>query len=145
MYNNLLSGRLESEQIGVDIIKKIMLVEANKETASTIEAVIGRLGDLETFETHTAALLKLQQVRPDVIIAHVGKDEIVAIAFVRAVRAAERIADISRAPIILLTGGGRSKTIAELEDTSVVDEVLEKPFTNDNLRNAVRTFLGFET
>ncbi|MGQ0696557.1 MAG: sigma-54-dependent transcriptional regulator [Nitrospiraceae bacterium] len=115
---------------------RVMIVDDDPETLALLREVVTKEGyQVETLEDAEAALRRLNEWQPDLVITDIQMPRMDGLALLAAVR--EKTPDIM---VILLTAYGSLKTAVDAIKTGAFD-YLSKPFMVDDIRLVVRRAL----
>jgi DNA-binding response OmpR family regulator len=119
--------------------KTILVLEDDAPMQRFIENTLAPEGfQIEAAKDGLEGLVKIDRVRPDLIIADIMMPRLDGITFARAVKAHEQTKAI---PIIFLTGRGDSRSMIEGINVGA-RYYLTKPFDPDDLISKVKKALG---
>ncbi len=118
--------------------ERVLIVDDEEPIRMLIREVLGAAGyEVDTAASGEEALTRLEQDRYDLVVADVRMPGIDGVELYRLI--GRRWPELQRR-LIFITGDPESvRTVSHLEDTDV--PCLEKPFTVEQLRHAVRTLL----
>lgn len=119
---------------------KILLIEDEGLVAGTLEIVLRKVGHTVTIAPNgVVGLEKFAAERPDLIITDIIMPEKEGIETIQEIRAKDP--DI---PIIAYSGGGRTRNydFLRMADKLGANEVIRKPFSNEDLIATVNRLLA---
>jgi DNA-binding response OmpR family regulator len=119
---------------------KILLIEDEMLVSSTLEIVLRKAGHTVVVAADgQIGLNKFAAERPDLVLTDIIMPEKEGIETIQEIRAID-----PKVPILAYSGGGRTKNYDFLRMAHKLgaNEVLRKPFANEDLLAAVRRCLG---
>ena len=132
------SRRQTATDIGKNARKRILLIEDNPDSRTTLQAVLGARYVLLEADDGEQGLASIIRERPDLVLLDMALPGIDGLAVVQRIKENEKTAEI---PVIALTAramkGDREKTLA-----AGCDDYVSKPFDAEELLTKVNSFLG---
>lgn len=121
--------------------KRVLLIEDEPNIIEAISFILSRDGfTVHTHEDGATAMAKIRSTPPDMIILDVMLPGQSGFEILRQVKADP---EIGKTPVLMLTARGQAKD----RDTAQrlgADEFMTKPFSNAEVRDAVRNMVGHE-
>lgn len=116
---------------------RVLAVDDDPDTLEMLEVLLGSLGwSVTVAASSEAALERLSDARPDLILSDIGLPDMDGCALMRAIRSREN----SRIPAIAVSGSGLTEDVCEALEAGF-DAHLTKPLTLAALFGAVRRVL----
>jgi CheY-like chemotaxis protein len=120
----------------------VLIIEDTTELAEVIQATLERLNMVTAHETHgNKALDRFDEMNPDIVLLDIGLPDMTGWKFLETVKEKRK----GKLPIIIVItayGDPANKLIGKLQN---VHSYLVKPFTPDEVEEAVRTALNSKT
>lgn len=127
--------------LGDDMAKRVLLIEDEPNIIEAISFILTRDGfTVHTHEDGASALTKIKSTPPDMIILDVMLPGQSGFEVLQQVRADP---DVGKTPVLMLTARGQTKD----RETALrlgADQFMTKPFSNTEVRDAVRAMVGHE-
>ena len=119
--------------------KRVLLIEDEPNIIEAISFILSRDGfTVHTHEDGATALAKIKATPPDMIILDVMLPGLSGFEILKSVRADP---SISATPVMMLTARGQAKD-RDAAQMLGVDYFMTKPFSNSDVRDAVRKMTG---
>lgn len=121
--------------------KRVLLIEDEPNIIEAISFILTRDGyTVHTHEDGETAMTKIKTTPPDMIILDVMLPGLSGFDILRAVRADP---DVGETPVMMLTARGQTKD-RETAERLGANQFMTKPFSNTEVRDAVRAMVGHE-
>lgn len=116
---------------------RVLIVEDDQE----IRELIGDILSLEGYEVHSLARLphgldRIRALQPDVIVLDLGLPGIGGIELLRLLKVDQKLRDV---PIVICSGAEETLRVHGDELSALALPVVHKPFTLDQLLDAIRS------